>query len=301
MRSRARAALTELGGADPDRNVGLTDYLLGQADPIGRAERLAPPARGRRRPRARHDPGRAAARAVPAAELPRLPGEPRRGRFARRARGTGAEPDARSAGHDVAGRSELSESQTRLLAIAASAGVIADRDRARDHRCVRRRRRSTALRADERRHDDHRLGRADPDRRADSRRRRRRRRRGRRSASQRATSPTSTSRSSGLDPAPQGKTYVIWLMLTRRQGLSALADRGAAERQLPEPLLDPLRGPPGRRPRALRRRLDRAGRRRPQARPRGDQEHAASSSTSPATRSCGGRSRRPQAPSSRRQ
>ena len=38
MRARARAALTELVGADPDRNVGLTDYLLGQADPIGRAD-----------------------------------------------------------------------------------------------------------------------------------------------------------------------------------------------------------------------------------------------------------------------
>ena len=37
-RERARAALGELGGADPDRNVGLTDYLLGQADPIGRAD-----------------------------------------------------------------------------------------------------------------------------------------------------------------------------------------------------------------------------------------------------------------------
>jgi len=37
-RERARAALTELGGADPDAEVGLTDYLLGQADPIGRAD-----------------------------------------------------------------------------------------------------------------------------------------------------------------------------------------------------------------------------------------------------------------------
>src|ERR671918_2355993 len=39
VRTRARAALTELaGGADPDAEVGLTDYLLGQADPIGRAD-----------------------------------------------------------------------------------------------------------------------------------------------------------------------------------------------------------------------------------------------------------------------
>src|SRR6266542_3887510 len=38
VRERARAALAELGGANPDRIVGLTDYLLGQADPIGRAD-----------------------------------------------------------------------------------------------------------------------------------------------------------------------------------------------------------------------------------------------------------------------
>ena len=38
VRSRARAAMTELAGEDPDAQVGLTDYLLGQADPIGRAD-----------------------------------------------------------------------------------------------------------------------------------------------------------------------------------------------------------------------------------------------------------------------
>jgi hypothetical protein len=38
VRSRARAALGEIGGADPDAQVGLSDYLLGQADPIGRAD-----------------------------------------------------------------------------------------------------------------------------------------------------------------------------------------------------------------------------------------------------------------------
>ncbi len=38
VRSRARTALTEIGGADPDSQVGLSDYLLGQADPIGRAD-----------------------------------------------------------------------------------------------------------------------------------------------------------------------------------------------------------------------------------------------------------------------
>jgi hypothetical protein len=38
VRNRARSALTEIGGADPDAQVGLSDYVLGQADPIGRAD-----------------------------------------------------------------------------------------------------------------------------------------------------------------------------------------------------------------------------------------------------------------------
>ena len=40
VRSRARSALSEIGGADPDAQVGLSDYLLGQADPIGRADAI---------------------------------------------------------------------------------------------------------------------------------------------------------------------------------------------------------------------------------------------------------------------
>ncbi|MBA2522209.1 MAG: hypothetical protein H0V25_02650, partial [Solirubrobacterales bacterium] len=38
VRARAREALRNLGGADPDAEIGLTDFLLGQADPIGRAD-----------------------------------------------------------------------------------------------------------------------------------------------------------------------------------------------------------------------------------------------------------------------
>jgi hypothetical protein len=38
VRNRARAALEAMAGADPDRDVMLTDYMLGQADPIGRAD-----------------------------------------------------------------------------------------------------------------------------------------------------------------------------------------------------------------------------------------------------------------------
>lgn len=76
VRTRARRALTEIGGADPDAEVGLTDYLLGQADPIGRADA------------ARHLRSHAAAHAMaarlvaqlrllaPGARLPELPGSP---------------------------------------------------------------------------------------------------------------------------------------------------------------------------------------------------------------------------------
>jgi hypothetical protein len=81
VRSRARAALREIGGTDPDAQVGLSDYLLGQADPIGRADAI------------RHlqaDPGAnaLAQRLVqnlrllaPKAQLPEIP-EPRGGRRA---------------------------------------------------------------------------------------------------------------------------------------------------------------------------------------------------------------------------
>src|SRR4051812_44804276 len=40
VRRRARAALTELAGEDPDESVALTDYLLGEADPIARADAI---------------------------------------------------------------------------------------------------------------------------------------------------------------------------------------------------------------------------------------------------------------------
>src|SRR5207244_8405273 len=77
VRSRARAALIELGGADPDRHVGLTDYLLGQADPIGRADAV----RHLRDDPADHELAERIAAALaeiaPTADLPTLPGEAR--------------------------------------------------------------------------------------------------------------------------------------------------------------------------------------------------------------------------------
>jgi len=81
VRSRARSALQEIGGADPDAQVGLTDYLLGQADPIGRADAV-------RHLQADPEANALAERLVqnlrllaPKAELPEIP-EPRGGRRA---------------------------------------------------------------------------------------------------------------------------------------------------------------------------------------------------------------------------
>ncbi len=38
VRDRAHQALTEINGSDPDKDLDLTDYLLGQSDPIARAD-----------------------------------------------------------------------------------------------------------------------------------------------------------------------------------------------------------------------------------------------------------------------
>lgn len=84
VRTRSRAALAELGGDDPDREAGISDYLLGQADPIGRAEAAR---------RLGEDPADLAlasrivdrlATITPGAKLPILPDQESPGRFARR-------------------------------------------------------------------------------------------------------------------------------------------------------------------------------------------------------------------------
>jgi hypothetical protein len=119
VRARARAALTELGGADPDRTVGLTDYLLGQADPIGRAD-------ASRHLREDADDHALAVtlserlrEMFPGADLPRLPGEPRRPRRLRPARATAGQD-----GEPRRGPGGLSSSQTRLIVVLGSAAVL---------------------------------------------------------------------------------------------------------------------------------------------------------------------------------
>jgi hypothetical protein len=134
VREKARAALTELAGADPDRNVGLTDYLLGQADPIGRADA----ARHLREDAADHNLASGLASSlqmlVPSANLPKLPAEPGGGRFMRRAEPSptpapSADPspapkperDAKPLADRFSG---LSSSQSRTIALLGGGGLI---------------------------------------------------------------------------------------------------------------------------------------------------------------------------------
>ena len=124
-RAKARAALTEIGGADPDAEVGLTDYLLGQADPIGRADAV------------RHIQGDPETHALatrieeglreiaPSANLPKLP-EPR-GRARRAAVPAADEPSAAPARTGAVERgsgSSAGNRQTRLIAGIAAGGVV---------------------------------------------------------------------------------------------------------------------------------------------------------------------------------
>jgi hypothetical protein len=116
VRSRARAALTELGGADPDRNVGLTDYLLGQADPIGRADAVRHLQSDPEDHQLASDLTAILRETFPTAELPRLPGEPRQPRRAKSAEGSPTGSRLPSFG--------LTESQTRLIAILGAGAII---------------------------------------------------------------------------------------------------------------------------------------------------------------------------------
>jgi hypothetical protein len=125
VRSRARAGLTELGGADPDRNVGLSDYLLGQADPIGRADAV----RHLRQDAADHALAARVsdrlAEMAPDADLPKLPPAPGGGTFL--SRGTAAAAPASAEAPPEERRSPLasiSQGRGRLYAALGAAAVI---------------------------------------------------------------------------------------------------------------------------------------------------------------------------------
>ena len=126
VRLRAREALGELGGADPDRNVALSAYLLGQADPIGRADAVR---------HLRQDPAdRALAEAIserlreiaPDATLPELPAPPggrRAPRAAERPASKPGAPGASPGGSRFAGLTGL-RGNPLYVALAAASVVL---------------------------------------------------------------------------------------------------------------------------------------------------------------------------------
>jgi hypothetical protein len=132
VRTRARAALTELAGTDPDRNVALTDYLLGQADPIDRADAVR---------HLKDDPEDLALvtelaqklrLVAPEAELPRLPGEDRqprprgtaRSRLPKPLKKLAPAPKEPADGKPRPPRTSLTRRQTQGIVVAACAAVL---------------------------------------------------------------------------------------------------------------------------------------------------------------------------------
>jgi hypothetical protein len=115
IRRRARAALTELGGRDPDESVALSDYLLGEADPIARADAVR---------QLQSDPEMLALAQelaaklqliAPEAELPELP----------KGKGPVARPTAGAASESAGPLSGISKRQSRIfVALGASAVLV---------------------------------------------------------------------------------------------------------------------------------------------------------------------------------
>src|SRR5215213_9088917 len=134
VRARARTALKELAGADPDRNVALTDYVLGQADPIDRADAVRHLKDDPRDLELVTELAQKLRLVAPEAELPRLPGEERqpRPRVARRERGPkplrklmpSSRGRATETGEPRPPRTTLSRRQTQGIVVAACAAVL---------------------------------------------------------------------------------------------------------------------------------------------------------------------------------
>lgn len=131
-RDRARAALEEIGGQDPDRNVALGDYILGQADHIDRADAAR---------HLRQDPDDSAlasaivselAGLFPGAELPSIPRPT--GKRAKVKKAPASKPVADSLGKDAGPAGEplpaddtgliLSADRTRLMGVLGGAAII---------------------------------------------------------------------------------------------------------------------------------------------------------------------------------
>jgi len=134
VRARARTALKELAGADPDRNVALTDYVLGQADPIDRADAVRHLKDDPRDLELVTELAQKLRLIAPEAELPRLPGEERRPRPRRAShervpgplrRLMPARKDrAAKAGEPPTRRTTLTRRQTQGIVVAGCAAVL---------------------------------------------------------------------------------------------------------------------------------------------------------------------------------
>ncbi len=122
-RERARSALEAMGGADPDRNVGLADYLLGQADPIGRADAV--------RHLRQHADDRELADGIvselqshfPDAATPKLPQAPAGSRFGGRQSASSPQPAGEPSPAEDSG-SGFTTRQTRMFAALGGGAIL---------------------------------------------------------------------------------------------------------------------------------------------------------------------------------
>jgi hypothetical protein len=127
VRARARGALQEIGGTDPDAQVGLTDYLLGQADPIGRAD-VARHLQSDPETRDLADKLAAQLRVLaPAADLPEIPAakDVRPARARRTGPAPGAAPEPKPAHTPATGAGAgLSSQQRKLIGGLIGGGLV---------------------------------------------------------------------------------------------------------------------------------------------------------------------------------
>ncbi|MGB0119520.1 MAG: hypothetical protein WBP55_01045 [Solirubrobacterales bacterium] len=119
VRDRAHQALTEINGSDPDVDVNLTDYLLGQSDPIGRADVARELARNEEAADTASSLSDQLRLLVPGANLPRPDGSGGSVTTKSSARGSTSKSSSRSRKSDDdggSGRSPLSKTHLRLIA-----------------------------------------------------------------------------------------------------------------------------------------------------------------------------------------
>ena len=127
VRRRARSALSEICGSDPDRDADLTDYLLGQADPISRAETAKTLKDNAEARETATDLVAQLRLLVPGADLPKL--DATAGSLGR---GKARRSDGRTQTRSEGGRSrrtsgffsDLSMPQRRLLAVLVLAAIL---------------------------------------------------------------------------------------------------------------------------------------------------------------------------------